>query len=141
MYVIPSLDLTLLDTSIQGLQTEFSLCKEVIQIHTLPLTAEIAAHHSLRAFFQIRTWIEGEEINPCEFGWSIVNGKLMPIKTAKQPALNALHAIICCKCKSNSDTRRCTCRKHGLDCNISCGKCHGQGCIDSRQCEEESFLD
>lgn len=87
MYVIPSLDLTLLDTSIQGLQTEFSLCKEVIQIHTLPLTAEIAAHHSLRAFFQIRTWIEGEEINPCEFGWSIVNGKLMPIKTAKQPAL------------------------------------------------------
>lgn len=60
-------------------------CKKGIQIHTLPPTAEIAAHQSLhvRAFFQIQTLIGVEDIDPCDFGWSIVNEKLMPIKTAK----------------------------------------------------------
>lgn len=52
-------------------------------MHTLPPTAETAAHQSLRAFFQIQTLIGVEDIDPCDFGWSIVNEKLMPIKTAK----------------------------------------------------------
>ncbi|CAG2217816.1 unnamed protein product [Mytilus edulis] len=107
-------------------------CKEVIQIHTLPPTTETAAYHSLRAYFQVQTWIGGEEIDPCDFGWLIVNGKLMPIKTKRQPAPQRLLSIIRCNCKTNCDTRRCTCRKHGLECNISCGECRGQSCMNSR---------
>lgn len=99
----------------------------MIQIHTLPPTAETAAHQSLRVFFfQIQTWIGVEDIDLCDFGWSIVNGKLMPIKTATQSARTALIAIIRCKCKSNCNTRRYSCRKRGLNCNISYGECHGQ---------------
>ncbi|VDI69502.1 Hypothetical predicted protein [Mytilus galloprovincialis] len=69
-------------------------CKEVIQIHTLPPTTETATYHSLRAYFQVQTWIGGEEIDPCDFGWLIVNGKLMPIKTKRQPAPQRLLSII-----------------------------------------------
>ncbi|VDI55510.1 Hypothetical predicted protein [Mytilus galloprovincialis] len=107
-------------------------CKEVIQIHTLPPTTETATYHSLRTYFQVQTWIGGEEIDPCDFGWLIVNGKLMPIKTKRQPAPQRLLSIIRCNCKTNCDTRRCTCRKHGLECNISCGECRGQSCMNSR---------
>lgn len=81
-------------------------------------------------FFQIQTWIGVDEIDPCDFGWSIVNEKLMPIKTAKQSARTALIAIIRCKCKSNCNTRRYSCRKRGLNCNISYGECHGQWCMN-----------
>ncbi|VDI53443.1 Hypothetical predicted protein [Mytilus galloprovincialis] len=107
-------------------------CKEVIQIHNLPPTTETATYHSLRTYFQVQTWIGGEEIDPCDFGWLIVNGKLMPIKTKRQPAPQRLLSIIRCNCKTNCDTRRCTCRKHGLECNISCGECRGQSCMNSR---------
>ncbi|CAG2195214.1 unnamed protein product [Mytilus edulis] len=107
-------------------------CKEVIQIHTLPPTTETATYHSLRTYFQVQTWIGGEEIDPCDFGWLIVNGKLMPIMTKRQPTPQRLLLIIRCNCKTNCDTRRCTCRKHGLECNISCGECRGQSCMNSR---------
>ncbi|CAC5380091.1 unnamed protein product [Mytilus coruscus] len=81
---------------------------------------------SLRAYFKVQTWIGGEEIDPCDFGWLIVNGKLMPIKTTKQPAPQRLLSIIRCNCKTNCDNRRYTCR------NISCGECRGQSCMNSR---------
>ncbi|CAC5419297.1 unnamed protein product [Mytilus coruscus] len=106
-------------------------CKEVIQIHILLPTTETASYHSLRTYFQVQTWIGGEEIDPCDFGWLIVNGRLMPIKTKKQPAPQRLLSIIRCNCKTNCDTRRCTCKKHGLECNISCGECRGQSFMNS----------
>lgn len=59
----------------------------------------------------------------------------MPIKTKNRPAPEKLLSIIRCNCKTNCETRRCSCRKHGLECNISCGECRGQNCLNSKSVE------
>ena len=70
-------------------------------------------------------------LNPSEFGWDISNGKMMPIIMKNQPAPQRVLSIIRCNCRSNCDNKRCTCKKHGLDCNLSCGECRGQNCSNS----------
>ena len=53
------------------------------------------------------------------------NGKYLPEKMTLQPAPDHLLKIIRCNCKANCDTKRCTCRKSGLDCSVACGECRG----------------
>lgn len=112
--------------------------KEVIQVHTLPPTTEAATYHSLRTYLQVQTWIEGKELNASDFGWFVANGRLMPIKTKKYPAPQRLLSIIHCKCKTNCETRRCTCKKHGLECNEACGECRGQSCSNCVRIDMET---
>ena len=105
--------------------------KQVVQVHTLPPTAEAASHHILRTYQQVQSWVGDGTLNPSDFGWDISNGKMMPIKMKNQPAPQRLLSIIRCNCKTNCDNKRCTCKKHGLDCNLSCGECRGQNCSNS----------
>jgi hypothetical protein len=70
-----------------------------------------------------------------KFGWFINNDKMMPVKTKNPPAPEKHLSSIRCICKANCETRRCSCRKHGLDCNISCGECRGQNCLNSKSVE------
>jgi hypothetical protein len=63
----------------------------------------------------------------------------MPVKTKKQPAPEKLLVIIRCKCKTNCETKRCTCRKHGLECNIACLECRGHSCLNCKS--EDSYVD
>ena len=60
---------------------------------------------------------------------------MMPIKTKNRPAPEKLLSIIRCNCKTNYETQRCSCRKHGLECNISRCECHGQNCLNSKSAE------
>ena len=60
---------------------------------------------------------------------------MMPVKTKNPPAPEKHLSSIRCICKTNCETRRCSCRKHGLECNISCGECRGQNCLNSKSVE------
>ena len=108
----------------------------MIQIHKLPPTTEAAVYHNfLQVHYQVQIWIGGPELDAYEFGWFINNDKMMPIKTKNHPAPEKLLSIIRCNCKTNCETRCCSCRKHGLECNISCGECRGQNCLKSKSVE------
>ncbi len=47
----------------------------------------------------------------------------MPVQTNMPPAPDDLLKIIRCCCKTNCDSKQCTCRRHGLDCSLGCGEC------------------
>lgn len=52
-----------------------------------------------------------------------VGGKLKPRTMDEPPVPGALLRVIRGKCKSDSDSKRCTYRRHGRGCLVACGKC------------------
>ena len=104
-----------------------------LQVHTLPPTSAAASYHSKRAYLQLQAWIgTTDHLNPLEWGWENVDGKLFPIRTNVSPAPERLIKVIRCNCKLNCDTRKCSCRKLGLDCTVGCGDCKGVSCSNSK---------
>ena len=118
--------------------------KKCVQIQTLPPTSDAASLHSLRAYFQCQEWIHGEKsvLNACDWGYYLSNeNKYIPIKTTLPPAPEKLLKVIHCNCKTNCDSKRCTCRKHGVECSVGCGECPGFSCSNSnitRDAEDEN---
>ncbi|CAC5394040.1 unnamed protein product [Mytilus coruscus] len=104
-----------------------------LQVRTLPPTSAAAEQHCKRVFYQIIEWTEEKNLNPLDWGWSITNDRLTPIKTTLSTAPDKLLNIIRYKCKTNCDTRRCTCRKHELECTIACTECNGQICTNAEK--------
>ncbi|CAG2253857.1 unnamed protein product [Mytilus edulis] len=103
-----------------------------VQVHSLPPTSNAAKFHSLRTFYQSKIWIQDDvEIHPIDWGWYTSGNKLLPIRSTLPPAPDKLLKIIRCNCKQNCDSKRCTCRKHGIDCSIDCGECRGINCTNS----------
>ncbi|WAR30416.1 hypothetical protein MAR_032958 [Mya arenaria] len=62
-------------------------------------------------------------LNPLDFGWIIVDGLMMPVRTSLPPAPENLLKIIRCNCIANCDSKKCTCRKHSLECSSGCCDC------------------
>lgn len=110
-----------------------------VQIHTLPPTAAAARYLSARTYFQCQEWM-GNTFNPEEWGWVLNRGRLEPKTTDLAAAPESLLQIVRCNCKVNCDTRRCSCRKHGLECSAACGECRGVGCTNA-MASEDSFVD
>lgn len=109
-----------------------------VQIQSLPPTSNALQFQSLRVFKQCQEWSYGDlGLDPLNFGWKITNGKLVPIKTSFAPAPEELMTVLRCNCKQQCDTRRCTCRKNGLQCSIACGECRGVNCSNSTVTEED----
>ena len=71
-----------------------------------------------------------DEMEPSEWGWKLEGDKLIPVMTDKKPAPDVLIQMINCNCSEGSNTFRCTCRKHGLDCTSACGRCQCGNCDD-----------
>ncbi|KAJ8043143.1 hypothetical protein HOLleu_10106 [Holothuria leucospilota] len=106
--------------------------KTSVKLQALPPTSAAARYHSLRVFLQVQQWVGArDDLVPHDWGWYIADEKLMPIKTNMPPAPEMLLKVIRCKCKTNCDTKRCTCRKHGLECSTGCGECRGTGCTNA----------
>ena len=113
-----------------------------VQVHTLPPTSAAAMHHSLRVYLQVQIWIgAGNTMDPIDWGWRRSDCTLLPVKTHLQQAPNDLLKIIKCQCKANCDTKRCTCRKHGLDCSTGCRECQGISCTNAQTVVESDYLD
>ena len=98
----------------------------------LPPTSGSAKFHSLRVYYQVQQW-KGEtgHLNPKQWYWEIINDQLMPMNTDMLPAPKDLLHIFRCNCKTGCSSKRCTCRKHGLECTPACGECKGLSCSNS----------
>ena len=60
-----------------------------------------------------------------------MDGKCLPMQTDRPAAPAELLDIICCSCKKLCNTKRCTCRQHGLQCSDVCTECRGTSCSNS----------
>ncbi|KAK3103736.1 hypothetical protein FSP39_021463 [Pinctada imbricata] len=103
---------------------------KVLHIQSLPPTSDAASFHSMRVYHQVQTWI-GNEINPCDWGWTVKGSLLLPVRNSLGPGPRELLKVVRCSCKGGCDTVRCSCRKHGLNCTQLCGDCRGHGCTNS----------
>ena len=93
-----------------------------VQVHTLPPTSAAARFHSLRVYLQVQEWLGNRRtVEPTQCGWRLECNSLVPVTTDIPAAPSDLLKVIRCSCKSNCDSKPCSCRKHGLDCTSSCG--------------------
>ena len=103
-----------------------------VQVHTLPPTSAAARFHSLRVYLQVQEWLGNRRtVEPTQYGWRLECDSLVPVTTDIPAAPTDLLKVIRCSCKSNWDSKRCSCRKHGLDCTSSCEECCGVSCSNS----------
>ena len=83
-------------------------------------------------------------MQPEEWGWKVINGKLLPVMINQSPAPENILRIIWCNCHADYSTR-CTCRKHSLVFSSVCGQCRGSGCTNPTRptfvVEEDDELD
>jgi len=111
--------------------SKVALGTQLVQVHALPPTAAAARYHSLRVYLQVQQWTGNTELQPENWGWRNTDNKLLPIATDLPPAPAKLLCVIRCNSKYDCDTKRCSCRKNGLDCSPACGECHGLHCSNS----------
>ena len=57
----------------------------------------------------------------------------VPVRYSLPTVPEELLKTIYCKCKTVCDTRRCTCKEHGLECSVAYAECHGSTCYIIRQ--------
>eukprot|EP00745_Piridium_sociabile_P007798 TRINITY_DN15240_c0_g2_i1.p1 TRINITY_DN15240_c0_g2~~TRINITY_DN15240_c0_g2_i1.p1 ORF type:complete len:104 (-),score=14.59 TRINITY_DN15240_c0_g2_i1:515-826(-) len=81
------------------------------------------------------------DMAPELWGWQLVCGRLEPRETDLPPAPEDLLKVIRCNCKKDCSSKRCTCRKHGLECSVACGQCQGFSCSNSPSPQEADDLD
>lgn len=112
--------------------TKVASSKISVKVQSLPPTSAATSYHSLRVYLQVQQWIgKGNDKNPTDWGWQVASDKIVPTKTNLQPAPELLLKVIRCSCKTNCDSKRCNCRKHGLECSPGCGECRGTSCTNS----------
>jgi len=58
--------------------------------------------------------------------------KYLPIQTDLPAAPSQLLDVICCNCKTDYSTKRCTCRKYDMPSTVACGECRGTSCVNSQ---------
>ncbi|KAK7111484.1 hypothetical protein V1264_011106 [Littorina saxatilis] len=113
-------------------------CSASVDVQSLPPTSAAAKYHSLRVYLQVQEWVNlSADLAPEEWGWHLSAGQqLEPRTTDLPPAPEALLRVVRCNCKKDCQSKRCTCRKHGLVCSVACGGCKGLSCTNSPSFEE-----
>ena len=109
------------------------VCRGDVHPEKLPPTNRAAYFHGLRVFFQIRQWsLSEDELNFLDWGWAVKDSRLVPITTDLDIAPPELKCIIRCSCKPHQKnacgSKKCTCRKNGLECLPTCTGCRGENC-------------
>ena len=103
-----------------------------VQVYTLPPTSEAAKYHNMRVNHQVQEWTNTDDtLLPKDWGWSLLQYRLLPKKTNLPAAPDNLLKMVKCSCKQDCDTKRCTCRKHGIACSIGCSECRGMRCTNT----------
>lgn len=103
-----------------------------VEAKSLPPTSAATRFHSLRVWYQIQDWKgKSGNLDPQDWGWSLQDQQLVPVKTNLPPAPTELLSVVRCNCKTGCDNLRCTCRRHGIDCSPVCGECKGLNCMNS----------
>ena len=111
-----------------------------VKVQSLPPTSAAAKFHCFRAYYQVHEWLDSNaELCPLALGWVRVNDRLVPIRTDLAAAPDDLLKMIRCRCKSSCDTKRCTCRRNGLECSLGCGECRGITCSNTSNIAEDDL--
>ena len=110
-----------------------------VHSRSLPPTSSAAKYHSLRVYCQVQQWL-GRDILPENWGWKFKCEMLLPNQTDKDPAPRELSAAIRCTCTTGCSTRRCGCRKEGLECTSACTGCKGI-CSNVGEDDDDDELD
>ena len=111
-----------------------------LQPENLPPTSSAASFHSLRVYLQVQEWKQNQ-LRPQDWGWRLSDGRLLPILTDRPPAHQSLLEMIRCNCRTDCNTQRCSCKKHGLECSSACGVCKGESCLNSSAPDLDLGLD
>ncbi|KAK4885772.1 hypothetical protein RN001_002043 [Aquatica leii] len=90
-------------------------------------------------YYQVQTW-EGNQLNPEDWGWKLINNTLELIQTLLPPAPEKLLNTIFCNCKKGCSTKF-GCKKVGLQCSSACTNCQGLSCSNVQliTTEEDSY--
>ena len=103
-----------------------------IQPQNLPPTSAAAKYHSQRVYLQVKQWKgEDEEMSVEDWGWKLSDDQVHPVMTDLPAAPESLLRMIRCNCSLDCASKRCSCRKHGLECSPACGQCRGTACTNS----------
>ena len=86
--------------------------------NTLPPTSAAVKNHSARVYYQVQEWMGHRALDPQQLGWTLEEGRLDSTTTNLPAAPESLLKIVCCNCKTDCNSRRCTCRKMGLEWSV-----------------------
>ena len=103
----------------------------------LPPTTNAASFHSYRTYHQVQAW-RGKDLSSLDWGWLDSPNGLIPVRMDQPAAPEQLLKTIKCNCTGRCDTKRCTCRKNGLQCTLACGNCRGNSCPN---CQQDNSMD
>ena len=102
-----------------------------VKPQALPPTSGAAKYHSLRVYLQVQEWKgSADELHPTDWGWQECDEGFVPLQTSLPPAPEHLLKVIGCNCQADCSTRRCTCKRHNIECTPACGNCRGSGCAN-----------
>ncbi len=103
-----------------------------VQVHSLPPTSDACKYRCMRSYLQVQQWMHSDcKLNPEDWGWRLNDGRFEPCMADLPPAPHTLLQVIRCSCKTDCDSRRCSCKKHGLACSTACSNCRGIVCANS----------
>ncbi|KAE8744656.1 hypothetical protein FOCC_FOCC008717 [Frankliniella occidentalis] len=99
----------------------------------IPPTAEALKQHTRRAAYQAGI-IWGKSLDkswdnhplPSAWGWKSQQGQWVPHWTDREDIWRTCRELSACGCASGCGTRRCSCRRAGVPCALSCKKCKGK---------------
>jgi len=99
-----------------------------VEVQSLPPTSDAAKYHSYRVYYQVQVWMgKGDDLKPENWGWILRRGEFEPKTMDSSQAPESLLKFIRCQCKGDCDSKRCSCRKHELECSSAC-YCKGVSC-------------
>ena len=100
-----------------------------INVHPkdLPPSSASAKFHCYRVYAQVQ-WCSGNNIPVDEWGWTVENNMFGPVMSDRPITPDYLLSLIHCACKTDCSSKRCSCRKLGIDCSMVC-VCDGD-CIN-----------
>jgi hypothetical protein len=103
------------------------------QAERLPPSESAARLHAMRVHLQAVVWgtLGRSALKPTQWGWSLNNGRLVPVQIEGQVAPDSVLTVVRCKCKGDCLSALCSCKKHGLQCVTACSNCHGTDCSNA----------
>ena len=106
-------------------------------------TIDAIQQHLKRVYLQVQDWLHGDQVtmDPSEWGWMRKkDDTLVPVQMTQKPAPDDILELIFCGCAGNCDRMSCSCRKHGLPCNVACKNCEGSSCTNTDEYSVETLI-
>lgn len=117
-------DKSLLQMRCRSISSKTARASSFVDPKLLPPTPSATRFDSMGTYYQTMTWLGLEQgMNPLDWSWKSNNGQYVPIGMDIEPAPESLLIMVYCNCTTGCTTKRCRCRKTGVECNSGCGSC------------------